>query len=144
MEFNSQLLVLEGIFSPMPRFARHFARDCDSDSGMLQPIKLVCRLGEPGSIVPTLNRLGISFGETVLVPVRVGDRSDTGGIQPRDLIGREVPADGPEICAQLRLITRPDDQRGHRRSLEHSVECDPRNGFAGFLDYFINRVSSGG
>ncbi len=79
-----------------------------------------------------LSRLRISFGETVLMAARISSRTVTGGIQLRDLIGSEVPADGPEICAQLRFLPGTDDERGHGRSWEQPVECDLRNGLAGF------------
>src|SRR5687768_15611538 len=73
----------------------------------------------------------VQQGEAVLGAVRVvgiGDRAGAGGVEPGDLVGRQGPADGAEIVAQLRLVAGPDDHRRHGRPPQQPVEGDLRHG----------------
>ena len=76
----------------------------------------------------------------MLVPVRIGGRSGAGGIQCCDLIGTEIPADGPEVRSQLGFVARADDEGGNRRPLQQPVERDLWNGLAGFPGNLLKRI----
>ncbi len=56
-----------------------------------------------------LHRRRVALGETGLMPIWVGFRRFAGGIEPRDLLRRQIPADGAEIVLELLFITRSDD-----------------------------------
>ena len=56
---------------------------------------------------------GVPLHELPLVPVRIDGRHGARGVEAGDLLGRQFPADGAEVLAELVLVARPDDQRGH-------------------------------
>src|SRR5688572_1742547 len=73
----------------------------------------------------------IAFGEPALVPVRVWQRHLAGGVEPRHLIARQVPADGAQVLPQLFFVARADDERGNRGPLEQPVRRALRHGLGG-------------
>src|SRR5690242_17085358 len=64
----------------------------------------------------------VPLGEAPLVPVGIGQWRAAGGVEPGHLLGREVPADGPEVLPQLLLVPGADDDRRDRGPLEEPVE----------------------
>ena len=55
------------------------------------------------------DRRRVALGEAALVPVGIGRRRGAGGVEPGDLLRRQVPADGAEVLAQLLLVAGADD-----------------------------------
>ena len=73
-----------------------------------------------------LYRRRIALGKATLVPVGIGRRGGAGGVEPGDLLGGQVPADGAEVLAQLLLVAGADDDVGHasgRCSSQLSAIC---------------------
>src|SRR5882724_1999496 len=74
------------------------------------------------------------------MPVGIGQRGRTRGVQLRDLFRRQVPTDGTEILARLFLVARADDDIRNSRSLQQPVQGDLRHALAGFLGDPVERI----
>src|SRR6185503_15987475 len=64
------------------------------------------------------NRRRVEFGETALMPIGIGERRGTGGVEFCNLCRGQLPADGAQILAQLLLVASPDNNGGDGRSLQ--------------------------
>lgn len=82
----------------------------------------------------------IPLAEAGLMPVGVNPWRGAGLIQFRDLFGREVPADGAQVVAELVLVARADDEGGDGGALQQPVEGDLRDGLAGFGGYLVQGI----
>ncbi len=55
-------------------------------------------------------RKWVSFRGRFLVPIRINHGNSACLVQPGHLAGRQIPADGAEIFAELLFVARADDQ----------------------------------
>src|SRR5262245_23033167 len=67
---------------------------------------------------PTSDRRRIALDEAALMPIWIRQRRRAGGVEPGDLVPRQVPADCTEVLRQLLLIPGADDERRYGRPLE--------------------------
>ena len=74
-----------------------------------------------------------AFGEAALVPIGVGGNEIAGGVELGDLLGREFPAGGGEILAELAFVAGAENNAGDGGAAQEPVERDSGNAFAGFL-----------
>ena len=98
-------------------------------------ISFRCKEPPPSHFLSLSSHRRIDACETLLPPVRkVGIWSRYGAcfIQLRHLFGRQVPANRPEVLAELFLVARADDDRRDGRPLQEPIERDLRDRLAGF------------
>src|SRR3984885_5622383 len=97
--------------------------------------------GAPSQAPPsTLRRPLVEDRKAALVPDRIGGLDVARGVELRDLPGRQLPADGADVLAQLLFVARANDETGHGRTAQQPVERDLRRRLAGLLGDAIERV----
>src|ERR1700737_5397593 len=92
---------------------------------------------------------GTSYGrrieprESALAPVRpvgIGRRYRARLLQQSHVLGRERPADGAQVLAQLRFVALAEDDRGDGRALEQPVDGDLRHRPSRFFRHLVESV----
>lgn len=85
-------------------------------------------------------RAWIALAETGLVPIGISCRAFAGLVQLCNLSGCETPTDGAQILPKLFLVARANDERRDGGTLEQPVQCDLRDGLAGFVGDVIDDI----
>ena len=65
------------------------------------------------------------------MPVGIDERKLAGGVEPGDMLGRQAPADGPQVLHELPCVARADDKGGDGGAAQKPVERDLGDGLAG-------------
>src|SRR5262245_6210104 len=74
------------------------------------------------------------------MPVGISAFALASDIQPFDLFLSEIPAHRSQVLAQLFLIARADDDARNRRALRDPIQCNLREGFAGFSGNRVDHI----
>ena len=68
------------------------------------------------------DRRRIALDELALVPIRIDGRTVAGFVELRDLLGRQLPADGEQVLAELLFVAGADDDVVYGRALKEPVQ----------------------